>query len=181
MLFVQRIDLIYTKHTRKSNFANVRRSVRFLPVEFDKAKLTGEILFDKAVIRQSEEGLLVCERTRKTKPLGEEAFFDGKFSDFFGNRVFIKRAENGGYEILYTDKKQRGWVKRQFTLTGGKSGRIIYNERHGSHFDSPIWYYYLTTFNFVCADKADFKPKIFFVKEPDFTFTDMKPLRYSGY
>ena len=179
MLFVQQIDLIYTKYTRGSNFANVRRSMKFLPVEFDKAKITEEILFDKAVISQSEDGLHLHERTRKTKPLGENAFFDGKFSDFFGNRVFVKRAENG-YEILYTDKKQRGWVKSKFTLTDGKSGRIVYNERHGSYFDSPIWYYYLTTFNFVCTDKENFKPKIFFIKEPDFVFTDMKKLRYSG-
>lgn len=179
MLFVQQIDLIYTKYTRGSNFANVRRSMRFLPVEFDKAKITEEILFNKAVIRQSEDGLKVCKHDRKTKPLGENAFFDGKFSDFFGKRVFIKRAENG-YEILYTDKAQRGWIKSKFTLTNGKSGRIVYNERHGSYFDSPIWYYYLTTFNFICADKESFKPKIFFIKEPDFVFNDMKQLRYSG-
>ena len=178
MLFVQQIDLVYTKYVRGSNFANARRAVRFLPVEFDKADITGEILFDKARLFQSENG--IRESSRKTKPLGENAFFDGKFSDFFGSRVFIKRAENG-YEILYTDKKSRGWVKSKFTLTDGKSGRVVYNERHGSHFDSPIWFYEITTFNFVCAEKAAFKPKLFFIKEPDFTFTDMKPLRYSGY
>ena len=179
MLFVQQIDLVYTKYERKSSFANVRRAVRFLPVEFDKAKITEDILFDKATIGQSEDGL--HENYRKTKPLGENALFDGKFSDFFGDRVYIKRSESGGYEILYADRLHRGWVKSKFTLTTGKSGRIIYNERYGSFFDSPIWYYYLTTFNFVCADRADFKPKIFFIKEPDFTFTDMKPLRYNGY
>lgn len=181
MLFVQQIDLIYTKYTRGSNFANVRRSMKFLPVEFDKAKITEEILFDKAVIYQSEDGLNLSERSRKTKPLGENAFFDGRISDFFGYRVFIKRTENGGYEILYTDKAQRGWVKSKFTLTDGKSGRIVYNERHGSYFDMQLWYYYVTTFNFVCTDKANFKPKIFFIKEPDFVFTDMKKLRYSGF
>ena len=173
MLFVQQIDLIYTKYTRSSNFANTRRSMRFLPVEFDKAKITEEILFDKAVIRQSEDGLNVYERGRKTKLLCENAFFDGKISDHFGNRVFIKRAENG-YEILYTDKVQRGWIKSKFTLTDGTSGRIIYNERHGSYFDSPLWYYYVTTFNFVCTDKENFKPKIFFIKEPDTAETDSR-------
>lgn len=177
MLFVQQIDLIYTKYTRGSNFANVRRSMKFLPVEFDRTKITEEILFDKAVIFQSEDGLNLHERTRKTKPLGENAFFDGRISDFFGNRVFIKRAENG-YEILYTDKKQRGWVKSKFTLTDSKSGRIVYNERHSNIFDSPMWYYYLTTFNFVCTDKENFKTKIFFIKEPDFVFNDLKQLYY---
>ena len=177
MLFVQQIDLIYTKYTRGSNFANIRRSMKFLPVEFDKAKITEEILLDKAVLRQSESGVLEC--SRKTKLLGENAFFDGKISDFFGNRVFIKRANENGYEILYTDKAQRGWVKSKFTLTNGTSGRIIYNERHGSFYDSPMWYFYLTTFNFVCTDKENFKPKIFFIKEPDFVFNDMKQLYYS--
>ncbi len=178
MLFVQQIDLIYTKAVRGSNFANVRRALKFLPVEFNKANMTGEILFDKVSLFQAPNG--IREQNRKTKPLGENALFDGKFSDFFGKRVFIKRAENG-YEILYTDKAQRGWIKSKFTLTDRKSGRITYNERHGSYFDSPIWYYYVTTFNFVCTDKANFKPKIFFVKNPDFTFNDMKELRYSGF
>lgn len=178
MLFVQQIDLIYTKAVRGSSFANIRRSLKFLPVEFNKAHMTGEILFDKVSLVQAPNGLR--EQYRKTKPLGENALFDGKFSDFFGKRVFIKRAENG-YEILYTDKVQRGWIKSKFTLTDGRSWRITYNERHGSYFDSPVWYYYLTTFNFVCADKESFKPKIFFVKNPDFTFNDMKELRYSGY
>lgn len=177
MIFVQQINLIYTKYTRGSNFANVRRSMKFLPVEFDKAKITEEILLDSVTLSQSESGFY--EQHRKTKPLGEDAFFDGKFSDFFGNRVFIKRAENG-YEILYTDKVQHGWINSKFKLTDSMSGRIIYNERHGSYFDSPIWYYYVTTFNFVCTDKANFKPKIFFIKKPDHVFTDMKKLRYSG-
>lgn len=177
MLFVQRIDLIYTKAVRNSNAANVRRSVKFLPVEFDKTKITGEILFDKTSLVQTPNGLK--EEYHRTKPLGENAFFDGKFSDFFGSRVFIKHAESG-YEILYTDKAQRGWIKSKFTLTDGKSGRITYNERH-SHWDCPVWNYYLTTFNFVCADKERFKPKLFYIKEPDFTFNDMKELRYSGF
>lgn len=178
MLFVQEIDLVYTKAVRYGDFANARRAVKFFPVEFDKADISDEILFNKVVLFQSPEGM---ERRSKTKILGENALFTGKFApDFFGERIFVKRAENG-YEILYTDKKQRGWIKSKFTLTDGKSGRIVYNERHSNIYDSPIWYYYLTTFNFVCTDKADFKPKIFFRKEPDFTFGDMKPLRYSGF
>lgn len=179
MLFVQKIKLVYTKYERGGNFANMRRALKFLPVEFDKAKITEEILFDEAILSQSENGIF--EQYHKTKPRGENAFFDGKFSDFFGDRVFIKRAE-GGYEILCTDKDhKRGKIKSNFTLTDGKSGRIVYNERYSTYFDSSIWYYYLTTFNFVCADKSAFKPKLFFIKEPDFTFTDMKPLRYNGY
>lgn len=177
MLFVQQIDLIYTKAVRGGSFANVRRAVKFLPVEFGKANISGEILFDKASLVQTPNEMQ--EHYHKTKLLGENALFDGKFSDFFGNRVLIKRAENG-YEILYTDKAQHGWVKSRFTLTDGKSGRIIYNDRR-SYWDCNVWNYYLTTFNFVCADKSLFKPKIFFIKEPDFTFNDMKQLRYSGF
>lgn len=178
MLFVQEIVLEYTKAVRNANAANVRRSVSFLPVEFDKADITDEILFNKTRLFQSLDGM--HGPYSKTKILGENALFTGKFApDHFGERIFVKRAENG-YEILYTDKKARGWIKSKFTLTEGKSGRIVYNDRY-SHWDCPVWIYYLITFNFVCADKENFKPKIFFRKDPDFTFNDMKALRYNGF
>ena len=177
MLFMQEIVLVYTKAVRYGNFANVRKAVRFLPVEFDKADITDEILFNRVGLFQSPNG--ITERRNKVKILGEKALFTGKFApDCFGERVFVKRAENG-YEILYTDKKQRGYIKSKFTLTEGKSGRIVYNDR-SAEWECPVWNYYLVTFNFVCADKSEFKPKIFFRKDTDFVFTDMKELRYSG-
>lgn len=177
MLFIQEIDLVYTKAVRYGNFANARRSVKFLPVEFDKTDISDEILFNKVGLIQTPDGMR--EQQNKVKIYGENALFNGKFAaEFFGPRVYVRHAENG-YEILYTDKKQRGWIKSKFTLTEGKSGRIVYNDRY-SGWDCP-WLYYLVTFNFVCADKADFKPKIFFRKNPDFTFGDMKELRYSGF
>ncbi len=178
MLFVQEIDLVYTKAVRLGNFANARRDVKFLPVDFNKSDITDEILFNRVYLFQSPDG--ISEKRNKVSILGEKAFFDGKFApDFFGERVFVKRA-NSGYEILYTDKRQRGYIKSKFTLTEGKSGRIIYNDR-SSGWDCPVWNYYFVTFNFVCADKDSFKPKIFFRKNPDFTFGDMKELRYSGF
>lgn len=177
MLFIQEIVLQYTKAARNSNAANVRRAVRFVPVEFDKADITDEILFNKVALYQAPDGM--HGPYGKTKILGEDAFFVGKFAkEYFGDRVYVRRSENG-YEILYTDKKQRGYIKSKFTLTEGKSGRIVYNDRSGG-WECP-WIYYLITFNFVCADKSAFKPKIFYIKEPDFTFKDMKPLRYNGY
>ena len=178
MLFVQEIVLVYTKAVRFGNFANARKAVCFLPVEFDKADITDEILFNRVSLFQSPNG--ITERQNKTRILGENALFTGKFApDCFGERVFVKRAENG-YEILYTDKKQRGYIKSKFTLTEGKSGRIVYNDR-SSEWESPVWNYYLVTFNFVCADRSEFRPKIFFRKDTDFTFTDMKELRYNNF
>lgn len=178
MLYIQEIDLIYTKAVRYGNFANARKAVKFLPVEFDKADVTDEVLFNKVGLFQSPDG--IREQRNKVRIYGENALFTGKFApDFFGERIFVKRAENG-YEILYTDKKQRGYIKSKFTLTEGKSGRIVYNDR-SSDWDCSVWNYYLITFNFVCADKADLKPKIFFRKQPDFTFADMKELRYTGF
>lgn len=177
MLFIQEIDLVYTKAVRYANFANARRSVKFLPVEFDKTDISDEILFNKVGLIQTPDGMR--EQQNKVKIYGENALFNGKFAaEFFGPRVYVRRAGNG-YEILYTDKKQRGWIKSKFTLTDGKSGRIVYNDRYGG-WECP-WLYYLVTFNFVCADKANFKPKIFFRKNPDFNFGDMKELRYSGF
>ncbi len=187
MLFIQEIILEYTKAVRNSNAANVRRAVRFVPVEFDRSNITDEILFNKVNLFQTPEGLK--EQRNAVKIYGENALFTGRFSDFFGHRVFVKRTSaslsgrlsdsRDGYEILYTDKVQRGYIKSKFILTSGQSGRIVYNERY-SNWDCP-WLYFLFTFNFVCADKSDFKPKIFFNKNPDFTFKDMKPLRYNGY
>lgn len=177
MLFVQEIILVYTKAVRYGNFANARKAVKFLPVEFDKTYITDEILFNRVSLFQSPNG--ISERQNKTKLLGENAMFTGKFApDHFGERVFVKRAENG-YEILYTDKKQRGYIKSKFTLTEGKSGRIVYNDR-SAEWENPVWNYYLVTFNFVCASGSEFRPKIFFRKDTDFTFTDMKELRYNG-
>lgn len=179
MLFIQEIVLVYTKAVRFVNFANARKAVRFLPVEFDKADITDEIFFNRVSLFQSPNGISV--KQNKTKILGEKALFTGKFApDCFGERIFVKRAENEGYEILYTDKKQRGYIKSKFTLTEGKSGRIIYNDR-SAEWESPVWNYYLVTFNFVCAKKSEFKPKIFFRKDTDFVFTDMKELRYNGF
>ena len=177
MLFVQEIVLVYTKAVRFGKFANARKAVRFLPVEFDKADITDEIFFNRVGLFQSPNG--IREQRNRSKILGENALFTGKFApDFFGERVFVKRAENG-YEILYTDKKQRGYIKSKFTLTEGKSGRIVYNDR-SSEWESPVWNYWLVTFNFVCAESSEFRPKIFFRKDPDFVFTDMKELRYNG-
>ena len=175
---MQEIVLVYTKAVRYGNFANARKAVRFLPVEFDKADITDEILFNRVGLFQSPDG--IREQSNKTRILGEKALFTGKFSpDYFGERVFVKRAENG-YEILYTDKKQRGYIKSKFTLTEGKSGRIVYNDR-SAEWECPVWNYYLVTFNFVCADKSELKPKIFYRKDSDFVFTDMKELRYNGF
>lgn len=177
MLFIQKIDLVYTKAVRYGNYANVRRSVKFLPVNFNAKNITDEILFNSVDLLQRTDGL--HEKWNRVKIYSKDAFYTGKFqSNCFGERIFVKRADNS-YEILYTNKKQRGYIKNKFTLTSGQSGRIVYNERY-SNWDCP-WLYYLTTFNFVCADKSDFKSKIFFRKEPDFIFNDMKPLRYSGF
>lgn len=177
MLFIQEVIFEYTKAVRNAPSANVRRAVKFLPVEFNKADITDEILFNRAKLFQAPDGLK--KHQNKTCIYGEDAFFAGKFAkEYFGDRVYVRRAENG-YEILYTDKKQRGWIKSKFTLSDGQSGRIVYNDRY-SNWDCP-WLYYLITFTFVCADKSAFKPKLFYIKEPDFTFGDMKPLRYSGY
>lgn len=177
MLFVQRIALQYTKAVRYGNYANARRAVRFFPVELEGADITDEILFNRVDLTQSPDGM--SKPRSVVKCYGEKAFFTGKFAPgYFGECVYVKRA-GGGYEILYTDREQRGYIKSKFTLTGGKNGRIVYNDRSGG-WDGP-WVYYLITFNFVCADKSDFKPKIFFRKKPDFVFTDMKELRYNGF
>ena len=186
MLFVQEIVLVYTKAVRFGNYSNTRKAVKFFPVEFDKADITDEILFNRVDLFQSPNG--ISERRNRTKILGENAMFIGKLApDHFGERVFVRRSENGekngeknGYEILYTDKKQRDYIKSKFTLTEGKSGRIVYNDR-SAEWECPVWNYYLVTYNFVCADRSEFKPKLFFRKDTDFTFTDMKELRYSGF
>ena len=57
MLFVQEIALQYTKTVRYGNFANARRAVKFFPVEFDKADISDEILFNKVELYQEPDGI----------------------------------------------------------------------------------------------------------------------------
>lgn len=161
MLFVQQIVLTYTKAVRGGDFAAARKAVRFLPVEFDKSGISNEIMFNKAELFQSPDG--IRELHNRTRILGENVFFTRKFaSDAFGERIFVKRAENG-YEILYTDKKKHGFIKNKLTLTNGKSGRIIYNNR-SSDWECSVWNYFLVTFNFVCAAKAASSLRFSFVR-----------------
>ncbi len=176
MLYIQEISFYYQKDARNANYANVRRAVRFRPVDFDKDELNGVIFYDKVNLYQSSSGI----RERKiTKCLDERAFYTGKFyNDPFGERIAVKRAEEG-YEILYRDNRSSGFMSSKFTLKIGQTGRIVYNYRHVYGFGG-IWLYGLHTFNFVCGKEWDFKPKMFFVKEPDFVFNDMKKLRYTG-
>ena len=66
-------------------------------------------------------------------------------------------------------------------LTVGKDeyGRVVFNER-GTYEYSGIWYYELNIYNFVNADYSKYSPKLFFRKEPDYEFEDMRKLRYNG-
>lgn len=177
MLFVQEIHLYWEKSVNYASFANARRAVKFFPVTFDINNISEEILFNRVLAKQTEDKLIVL--SEKTSVLGESAFFSGKFnSDLFDRRIYVKHAD-GGYEICYTSNEQRGFLKTAFSLTNGQNGRLVYNHR-SSDSDNPSWIYNLKTFNFVCNGKDAFKPKLFYIKQPDFLFDDLKMLGYCG-
>ena len=158
MLFIQRIDQIYTKNERYPKYANMRRAERFLPIEYD-GEIGGEVLFHSA---------------NKVKIYGAEAFSPDKLYDArYGNRIAVTK-DGDSYSVLY--RGADGRYKSKFTLEKGEYGRLMYNDRIAGE---DIWFYHIYIYNFVNADSSAFKSKLFYKKIPDREFTDMKYLRYS--
>ena len=157
MLFIQDITLSYTKNERYPEYANKRRAIRFLPVEYS-GDIDGEVFFH-------------CGRS--VKIYGEEAFLPEKIYDGrYGNRIAVTK-EGDGYSVLYKDSDCR--FKSKFCLKKGEYGRLMYNERCFYH--DHVIFYYIHIYNFVNSEKSDFRKKIFYRKTADHEFKDMKILR----
>ncbi len=174
MLFAQIITLRYCKDVRYPVFAAQRRAVRFwaLPQEIPPEN---EILLHMVYLQQDPEQI-ACIHSM-VKAYGADAFFDGGYHPGpFPARLAVTKSD-GAYHIGYCGKEHDGIYSNKMHLQMGEYGRIIYNQR-GAYQYTGIWYYDLTICNFVHASYAECRQKLFYRKEPDVLFEDLRRLRY---
>ena len=173
MLFIQYISLTYCKNVRYANYANARNSIKFMPIAVDRIS-DCEVLFNRITLFQDTDGL--CEHFNKVRQYDNSILYNPKcYTSPFGNRIAVKKSDDGSYEIMYRSSKC--YYKSPFTLKNNEYGRIIYNDRY-VEFDSGQWYYELHTINFINCDKLKYREKMFFRKVPDYEHKDMQYLRY---
>lgn len=176
MLFVQTITIRYYKDARTPQCAAKRKSVRFCPLPKAYAP-DGEVLLHSVFMGQDEHALWTNRESLHC--YGEEAFYGGGFNTTpFSGRLAVTR-EDDTYRIGYCDKRSLGFFTARMRLRPGEYGRILYNER-GAFDYTGIWYYDLTTWNFVHAAPDAYREKLFYQKTPDYLYQDLQWLRYSG-
>lgn len=176
MLFVQKIELKYKKDVRYPEYAMIRKAEKFRPVNLKNPEEYGEIILNNIMLFQNTDGLY--EYYNRIRQYDEEAFYNPKcYNSPLGERIAVKKSDNGSYEIMYRNKVSNGYYKSAFVLKNNEYGRIIYNERSVGY-DSGIWYYSLVTYNFINGNKSGTREKMFFKKVSDYEYKDMKYLRY---
>ena len=177
MLFVQNIILQYQKDVRYANYANQRRSIRFWKLPTTDLE-ENEVFVNRVCLGQNIKNIhCYCNIT---KSYGAEVFYNGRFinnSPFSGRLAVVK--DDDSYQIKYCGKHDLGFYSTKMTIGKDEYGRVVFNER-GTYEYSGIWYYELNIYNFVNADYSKYSPKLFFRKEPDYEFEDMRKLRYNG-
>ena len=174
MLFAQIITLRWQKDVRYPVYAAQRRAVRFrlLPQE---RPAEDAVLIQNVKLRQNPDRIICV--TDKIKTCGADAFsVDRMRQSPFPSRLQVTE-EDGAYCIGYCGKESDGVFSRKMRILPGEYGRVVYNER-GFYDYSMIWYYDLTVCNFVHAPYADYRQKLFFRKEPDHLYEDLRYLRY---
>ncbi|MBR1527806.1 MAG: hypothetical protein IJ642_00720 [Oscillospiraceae bacterium] len=164
MLFIQIIHITYTKNSRSGEKMHQINHIRFKEIPALKKDLSaGEIcICNNSNTRTSVNIFPYQENFNASGALG---------------RAFVHKQDEN-YQIFYSDRPALPFSKPVFTLAKNQYGRIIYNERYVTY-DSE-WYYTRTILNFLHADSSAYKTKLFFRKEPDFLFQDLKWLRYCG-
>ncbi|MBP0966297.1 MAG: hypothetical protein J5722_01570 [Oscillospiraceae bacterium] len=174
MLFAQIITLRWQKELRYPAYAAQRRAERFrlLPQE---CPAENAVLLHTVQLRQTADGIS-CVRERAEGYDGLAFSADRMRQSPFPVRLQVTAAD-GAYRIAYCGKECDGLFREKMLLLPGEYGRVIYNER-GAYDYSGIWYYDLTVCNFVNAPYSDYRPKLFFRKEPDHLFEDLRYLRY---
>ncbi len=97
--------------------------------------------------------------------------------DDFSFSAIQRRGHNEDYlncksPFCYTDIIN----ETAFRLAPEEYGRIIFNNRYTYH-DCGIWYYGRHIYNFISCDKSDYREKMFFRKNPDYIYKNLKYLR----
>ena len=179
MIFIQQIRIVYQKDVRYANYGHERNHLKFYPVR-NLPELNGKEIFVNYISLQQLPGELLFQGEWSCF-FTENFFYTGKFQDNWlfsrKNQIAVQK-QNQAYQILYTSKEQKSFMKPVFTLEKNQYGRILFNERQATS-DSQ-WYYILYIVNFLNADAEQYREKLFFRKEPDYLFSDRKYLKYSG-
>ena len=174
MLFVQFITLRWQKDVRDPVHAAKRRAVRFMALPQEKPR-EDAVLIHSVMLRQTADGISSAGETLK----GYGA--DVLSADPLQNPPFPARLQitetDGAFRIAYCGKDSDGLYSEKMRILPGEYGRIVYNQR-GAYQYSGIWYYDLTVCNFVHAPYTDYRQKLFFRKEPDHLYEDLRYLRY---
>ncbi|MBR1863997.1 MAG: hypothetical protein IJ806_07925 [Ruminococcus sp.] len=181
MIFIQRISIVYHKDVRYPDYAAQRAALRFCKEDLPERSAKDpdsdcEVYFSSHLYEQSKERM--AHYSEGVKMLTKDKLYNGKgYYPDLGGRVTVSKAGEC-YGIGYLCHKGQQWYVKKFSLSPGDYGRIVYNERR-TYEDDGKWYYVLTVFNFLVTGPDKAREKMFFVKEPENYFEDMKYLRYS--
>lgn len=174
MLYIQLITLRWQKDVRDPVHAAARKAVRFRPLPQEKPQ-EDAVLIHSVMLRQNQAGIVCNGETART--FGAEILSDDPLrKPPYPARLQITEAD-GAYRVAYCGKDSDGLYSEKMRILPGGYGRIVYNQR-GAYDYTGIWYYDLTVCNFVCAPYSEYRPKLFFRKEPDSLFEDLRYLRY---
>lgn len=203
MLFIQYISVTYYKNVRYANYANVRNSIKFVPIVIDKVP-DCEVFVQNVPIYQDVDG--IKEYSPCFREYGEEIFTVDNLDPCRNYYRFIHDIRilktDGGYKIRFCDDrsytrynafKRRGHNESfkdnnspfcytdiinetAFNLRPDEYGRIIYNARQVTMDEQ--WCYILYVVNFINCDKSKYREKMFFRKVPDYEYRNMQYIRY---
>lgn len=196
----------YTNIRNSLKFAVINpKPANFCPKEINHSKMFDcEVLLQSLIYWQNTDGLKLY--AEKFKKFGSEIFTAGKRDTFWNYHNLIANIrifkEDNIYKIMFCDEnfsyslpKRHGHnesymdkktpfsytdsvFETAFRLHKNEYGRIIFNERIVEH-DTGIWYYGLHTYNIINCEKSDFREKMFFRKNPDYEYKNLKYLKYS--
>ena len=169
MLFVQSITVNYEKDVRYPRFAAERRNMHFFPLLCKKPSVDAEVLVDSRTVEQNSR--FTNGRAFSAKSYGSEIFDSENGYNLPVDNVVRVVKDGGGYVFFY-----KSYSKKVFSLKEGQYGRVIYNYRRIDR-DTRRWVYTECILNYYCADRDNFREKLFYRKKPDFEFRDMRSLR----
>ena len=105
MLFVQEIDLWYRKDVRYPEYANMRNSLKFVPVKADNINPDCDVFYQYSKLKQSPDGIQTTWEYHER--LGEEIFTAGSRDPMENLRNLIHNIrifrENENYKIMFCD------------------------------------------------------------------------------
>lgn len=172
ILFIQEVSIFYHKDVRYPKYAQMRNSKKFDILKLDSnINLDCEVLLQQLSYMQDTKHMQLQREYFKT--YNDEIFGIYTKQKYIHNIRIIKNDDNS-YTINYCNNCSNGY--KQFKIYPNEYGRITYNERY-VHCYTGIWYYGLHTYNFINCDKSKFKEKMFFRKNPDYEYSNLKYLR----